>query len=240
MQKPHITRKAKAAGEAHPGAFDVTQARLLTPEFFARDPRQVGPDLLGKLLLRREGRRMLAGRLVEVEAYLGHGDSAAHAAAGLTPRNRVLFGPPGHAYVYFIYGNHYCLNVSCLPEGEAGCILIRALEPLSGMEEMARRRGIELPPSSSPARLRLLATGPGRLAQAFGITRPRDNDKNMTASSSDLVLADDGFRPAQIAVTPRVGITKAAAEPLRYVIAGNEFLSRPSSAVGRGPRKLRS
>ena len=101
--------------------------RLLRREFFNRDPRLVCRDLLGKLIVRSEGDRRFAGRIVEVEAYLGEGDLAAHAAAGHTERNAVLWGPPGHAYIYFIYGIHYCLNISCLPRGQAGCILIRAL-----------------------------------------------------------------------------------------------------------------
>ncbi len=114
------------------GQYDA-QAKLLRRAFFNRDPRIVSRELLGKLIVRREGRKQLAGRIVEVEAYLGAGDLAAHAAAGHTARNAVLWGPPGHAYVYFIYGVHYCLNISCLPAGEAGCILIRALEPVSGI-----------------------------------------------------------------------------------------------------------
>src|SRR5664279_1136752 len=105
--------------------------------FFNRDPRLVGRELLGKVLLRREGHATLAGRIVELEAYLGADDDAAHAATGKTARNEVLFGPPGHAYVYFIYGNHYCLNVSCLRAGDAGSLLIRALEPIDGIEQMA-------------------------------------------------------------------------------------------------------
>ena len=116
--------------------------RPLPRSFFARDPRRVARDLVGKLLIRNRGKKVLAGRIVEVEAYLGSGDPAAHAAAGLTRRNQVLFGPPGHAYVYFIYGNHFCLNVSCQPKGEAGCVLIRALEPLAGQLDMARARGL--------------------------------------------------------------------------------------------------
>ncbi len=214
-----------------PNAASLGSARLLTPEFFARDPRKVARALLGKLLVRRLRHRVLAGRLVEVEAYLGKGDPAAHAAAGLTPRNRVLFGPPGHAYVYFIYGNHFCLNVSCMPAGDAGCVLIRALQPLAGVEAMARHRRLALGDHPSPARLRLLATGPGRLAEALAITRPRDNDKDMTAASSDLVFMDDGYRPRKIATTPRIGITKAADEPLRYVIKGNQFVSGKRSLV---------
>src|SRR5450631_702641 len=123
--------------------------------FFSRDPRRVARDLLGKVLVRRDGNR-LAARIVEVEAYLGEQDPAAHSAAGNTARTAVLFGPPGHAYVYFIYGNHYCLNVSCEPEGQAGSVLVRALEPLSGVGEMAKARGIEI---HSPKDLLRLTSG---------------------------------------------------------------------------------
>ena len=115
---------------------------LLKADFFNRDPRRVARALLGKLLVRKTPRGILAGRIVETEAYLGKGDAAAHAAAGRTARNSVLFGPPGHAYVYFIYGNHYCLNVSCLPDGVPGCVLFRALEPVAGIKQMAKARGI--------------------------------------------------------------------------------------------------
>ena len=197
-------------------------------DLFARDPRRAARELLGKVLVRREGSELLTGRIVEVEAYLGEGDLAAHAAAGLTERNRVIFGPPGRAYVYFIYGNYYCLNVSCEQEGRAGCLLIRALEPLAGFETMARNRKVPFAPCSAlaarPLVLRKLTSGPGRLCQAFGITRARDNDKDLCAAG-DLYIADDGFRPAKIATTPRIGITKSASEKLRYVIAGNAFVS---------------
>jgi DNA-3-methyladenine glycosylase len=195
----------------------------LAREFFDRDPRRVSRDLLGKVLVRKD-KTVLAARIVEVEAYLGVGDPAAHSFAGRTARNFVLFGPPGHSYVYFIYGNHYCFNVSCLPDGQAGGVLFRALEPLAGMEEMARVRGLSL---SNTGDLRKLTTGPGRLAEAFGITRQRDNEKDLTAPDSDLWIADDGFRPRRIMVTPRIGIKKAVARPLRYAIAGNRFVSGP-------------
>ncbi|HSB76480.1 MAG TPA: DNA-3-methyladenine glycosylase [Terriglobales bacterium] len=209
---------------ARPTTFEAAGLKALPREFFNRDPRRVCRDLLGKLLVRREGRSLLAGRVVEVEAYLGVRDPAAHAYAGMTPRNQVLFGPPGHAYVYFIYGNHYCLNVSCMPEGDAGCVLFRALQPLAGIAEMENARGLEGAQVSQRV-LRLLTSGPGRLAQAFGITRPRDNGKDLTDPESDLYLADEGYRPRRVLTTARVGITKAAEKPLRYVIAGNEFVS---------------
>ena len=132
----------------------VTKVRRpLARAFFDRDPQVAGPELLGKVLLRREGRRFLAGRIVEVEAYLGTDDPAAHSASGRTPRNAVLFGPPGLVYVYFIYGNHYCLNVSCLPEHVAGGILFRALEPLIGdrRDGPQPRRGRRIAPRPEKA-----------------------------------------------------------------------------------------
>jgi len=202
------------------------KAQLLRRAFFNRDPRTVARELLGKLIVRREGRRQIAGRVVEVEAYLGAGDLAAHAAAGHTARNAVLWGPSGHAYVYFIYGVHYCLNISCLPDGDAGCVLIRALEPVSGIDDMAKARGLADVDLTSRRELRKLASGPGKLCAALGITRPRDNAKDMLSPASDLQVMSDGFRVDEVAVTQRIGITKSAELPLRYVIAGNDFLSR--------------
>jgi DNA-3-methyladenine glycosylase len=191
-----------------------------------RDPRDVARDLLGKILLRREGKLELTGRIVEVEAYLGVDDPAAHSAAGRTARNEVLFGPAGHAYVYFIYGVHYCVNVSCMAVGDAGCVLLRALEPITGIENMAHHRKMELSPNSTHRELRALTAGPGRLAQALAITRPRDNGKDFTGKSSDLQIVEDGFQPERIVTSKRVGITKAAEVPLRYLIQGNPFVSR--------------
>jgi len=196
--------------------------RVLSREFYDRDPRRVSRELLGKVLVRRERGRLLAARIVEVEAYLGEDDPAAHSFTGRTLRNAVLFGPPGYAYVYFIYGNHYCLNVSCLPDGMAGGILFRAVEPLVGIEQMASSRNVSI---DSARDLRKLTSGPGRLAEAFGITRERDNGKDLTNAQSDLFIADDGYRVGRVLTTPRIGITKAAGLPLRYLIAGNEFVS---------------
>lgn len=209
-----------------PASITTEQLRaapVLPHAFFNRDAITVARDLLGKLLIRREGRRLLAGRIVENEAYLGSDDPAAHAFAGKTPRNAVLFGPPGRAYVYFIYGNHYCLNVSCRGDGEG--VLFRAFEPLYGLDAMARARDLKLPHKPGPAALRLISSGPGRMSEAMGITRERDNDKNLTSRDSDLWLADDGFRTQGVVATPRIGITKAADRPLRFAIAGNPFVS---------------
>jgi DNA-3-methyladenine glycosylase len=184
----------------------------------------VARELLGKVLVRNSGsgKLRLAGRIVEVEAYLGENDPAAHSAAGKTARNAVLFGPAGYAYVYFIYGNHYCLNVSCEREGKAGGVLFRALEPLEGIEDMARARKIVLAGAHDLPRL---TSGPGRLAEAFGITRERDNGSDLTSPSSGLWIGDDGFRTRNIQITPRIGISKAADRPLRYILSGNGFIS---------------
>jgi DNA-3-methyladenine glycosylase len=169
-----------------------------------------------------------------VEAYLGTDDPAAHTFSGRTPRNAVIFGPPGHAYVYFIYGNYYCLNVSCLPDGVPGGVLIRALEPLTGIAEMARLRGLTLiGPEYSTRDLKALTSGPGRLCQAFAITRAADNGKDLTNARSGLYLAEDGSRKPRVLVTPRIGIVKAADKPLRYVIAANPFVSGPKIALPR-------
>lgn len=202
--------------------FNMRKVQRLTRKFYDRDPRDVCRDLLGKLLIRNESNQRISGRIVEVEAYLGSDDPAAHAAAGRTARNDVLFGPPGCAYVYFIYGNHWCFNVSCLPEGVAGGVLFRALEPIEGIEQMAHARGVSV---RSERDLRLLTSGPGRLAEALGITRARDNGKELFSPDSDLWIADDGLPPPRIATTVRIGITKAAEMPLRYVVLGNKFVS---------------
>ena len=208
--------------EKHATRPNPTPIQPLNHSFFSHTPPRVARALLGKVLV-REGAVRLTARIVEVEAYLGADDPAAHSAAGHTARNSVLFGPPGFAYVYFIYGNHYCLNVSCGRGGHAGGgVLFRAVEPLSGMEDMARARGI----SPLTARdLPRLTSGPGRLAQAFGITRSRDNGVDLTSPASGLWLGEDGFRAKNIGITPRIGITKAVDQPLRFILSGNRFLS---------------
>lgn len=222
--KPASAEKDMAVS---PDSANVFAIKPLDRAFFAGHARHVARKLLGKILVRENPGMRLTARIVEVEAYLGVEDPAAHAAAGLTLRNSVIFGPPGHAYVYFIYGNHYCLNVSCEPEGKAGCVLFRAVEPLTGTPEMARARGIELrglrdlPEKEWPK----LTSGPGRMCEAFGITRIRDNDCDLTSSSSSLWIGDDGYRTRNIVVTPRIGISKAADMPLRFFLGGNRFVS---------------
>jgi len=200
----------------------------LKAEFFNRDPRRVARALLGKLLVRKTPAGIRAGRIVETEAYLGQGDAAAHSAAGKTARNSVLFGPPGYAYVYFIYGNHYCLNVSCLPDGVPGGVLFRALEPVTGIKQMAEARGIDLASEADLEKisfLKKISSGPGRMSEALEITRERDNGKSLVSARSDLRIVDDGYRARRVMVTPRIGIVKSAEQPLRYYIAGNQFVS---------------
>ena len=195
--------------------------RILPRAFYLHPPDVVARKLLGKVLVHSYAGRRLAGRIVEVEAYFGLDDPASHAFPGKTLRNAVLFGPPGFAYVYFIYGMHFCLNFSCEPEGQAGGILLRALEPLEGLETMARLRGLE-----SPANPRLLASGPGRLCEALGIRRETHNGIDVTSRRSGLFVEDDEWVPGEISALPRVGIRKAADRPLRFVLAGNRYVSR--------------
>jgi DNA-3-methyladenine glycosylase len=238
--------------------FQTSHASHLRPlnrAFFARDPRRVARELLGKILVRNESSRSAprTARIVEVEAYLGENDPAAHSFAGRTARNAVLFGPPGHAYVYFIYGTHYCLNVSCEPDGIAGGVLFRALEPLTGLKEMAQARDIEIPDlaDANTKALIKLTSGPGRLAEAFSVTRTRDNGCDLTSAASSLWIGEapekvgrDQSRAPVIRTTPRIGITKAADKPLRYILAGNPFVSkpirvRPRNATPSKPRSAR-
>ncbi len=189
--------------------------------FYEHSPEVVARKLLGKLIVRDYQGKRLSGRIVETEAYFGLDDPAAHAFAGRTARNAVLFGPPGFAYVYFIYGMYYCLNVSCEPEGHAGCVLIRALEPVQGLETMAKLR--KLPSAAKP---RLLTSGPGRLCQALAITRAAHNGLDVTSTSSILRIEDDGFQPGKISVTPRIGIRHAADRLARFIMEENKFVSR--------------
>lgn len=196
-------------------------SKLVPRRFYSRSPDDVARGLLGKVVARRLNREWLTGRIVETEAYFGLDDPAAHASVGKTARNAVLFGPPGHAYIYFIYGMHYCLNVSCEPDGQPGGVLIRALEPISGLAAMARLRGL-----SETAKPRMLTSGPGRLCEALAITRAGQNGLDMTSADSELQILDDGFRPGAILATPRIGIRKAVERPHRFLIEGNKFVSR--------------
>jgi DNA-3-methyladenine glycosylase len=186
---------------------------VLPRSFYRRPTVEVARDLLGKWIVHDA----TAGKIVEVEAYLGEGDLAAHSAAGLTPRTRVIFGPPGHAYVYLSYGMHECLNIVAAPAGAVGCVLIRALEPAAGVDVMRGRR-------KAARSDRELASGPGKLTQALGITRAH---YGVDMTRGDLVVRrPPDPRAIEIDVTPRIGITKDADLPLRFTIRGNEFISR--------------
>jgi DNA-3-methyladenine glycosylase len=197
----------------------VRESRILPRSFYARETEEVARGLLGKVLV--HGR--VAGRIVETEAYLGTGDPAAHASHGLTERTRVIFGPPGHAYVYFIYGMYECLNLVAEPDGTAGCVLIRALEPLTGIEIMRRRR-------PKARRMEDLTSGPGKLTQALGVTR-RQYGADVTRGSLT-VRQMRREPPIEIAATARIGFTESADRPLRFLIRGSGFVSGPKG----GPR----
>ncbi len=186
--------------------------RKLSPQFFARSVHQVAPDLVGATLL-FDG---VGGRIVEVEAY-HHTDPAAHSYGGRTPRNAVMFGPPGVAYVYRSYGIHWCLNFVCEKEGSASAVLIRALEPLEGLAKMRRRRGLKDE--------RLLCAGPGRLCEALGISIAHNG---LALDRPPFRLIARAEKP-EIAAGPRIGITKAVQLPWRYGLKGSRYFSKPFS-----------
>jgi DNA-3-methyladenine glycosylase len=184
--------------------------KIPSRKFFAQSVHVVAPRLIGATLL-VDG---VGGRIVEVEAY-HHLDPAAHSYRGPTPRNAVMFGPPGVAYVYRSYGIHWCVNFVCEPAGSASAVLIRAIEPTDGQDIMRKRRKLE--------DTRLLCSGPGRLCEAMGITVAH-NGLALDAPPFELRLAS---RMADIIVGPRIGITKAVDEPWRYGLKGSKFVSKP-------------
>jgi DNA-3-methyladenine glycosylase len=187
--------------------------RSLKRPFFARSVHEVAPELIGATLLIDD----VGGRIVEVEAY-HHTEPAAHSYGGQTPRNAVMFGPPGYAYVYRSYGIHWCLNFVCEAEGSASAVLIRALAPTVGVAVMRRRRGLE--------NERLLCAGPGRLCEALGISGA-DNGRALDAAPFAIYARTE---PIEIAAGPRIGITKAVELPWRYGLKGSRFLSKPFRA----------
>jgi DNA-3-methyladenine glycosylase len=190
----------------------MTFGPILKRAFYERPAVEVARDLLGKVLVHGP----TAGIIVETEAYLGGDDLAAHSARGITDRTRVIFGPPGHAYVYFIYGMYECLNIVAEPVGKPGCVLIRALEPVVGAETMQSRR-------PAAKRLEDLASGPGKLTLAMSITRAH-NGGDLTRGPL-VVRAPAEPHRVEIAVTPRIGIRECADWPLRFLIKGTRFVS---------------
>ena len=195
----------------------VRAGKRLPRAFYRRDPREVAPDLLNKVLVAADGRR---ARIVETEAYCGPIDAAAHTYRGQTARNAVMFGAPGLLYVYFTYGMHYCCNAVCGEEGEGVAVLLRAAEPLAGLALMREAR-------PKAKRDRDLCSGPARLCQAFGIARAQDG-VDLVTGVGGFGIVDDGVAPPDDpVVTTRIGIRHAAEEPWRWYVRGNPNVSRP-------------
>ncbi|MGJ4728805.1 DNA-3-methyladenine glycosylase [Luteimonas sp. SDU101] len=183
--------------------------------FYRRHPALVAPELLNKILVRGDGR---AARIVEVEAYAGHEDPAAHSFRGKTARNATMFGEPGHLYVYFTYGMHWGSNAVCGEVGEGMGVLLRAAEPIRGVEQMRLLR-------PAARRDRDLASGPGKLSQAFGITGALDGADLVTADSGIGIVSDGTPPPREPAVGPRIGISRAVEFPWRWHVAGSLHVS---------------
>lgn len=192
--------------------------RAVPRSFYKRDPRDVAPELLNKVLVRDDGR---AGRIVEVEAYLGSIDPATHTYRGKTARNATMFGPPGHLYVYFTYGMHWCCNPVCGDVDEGVAVLLRALAPIDGLDAMFEARGPKI------RRPRDLCSGPAKLTQAFGITGA-DDGADLVAGDRGVRIVDDGTPPpTDPVVTTRVGIRVGVEHPWRYYVPADPHVSKP-------------
>jgi DNA-3-methyladenine glycosylase len=208
-------------------ANDPRHRSHLTRDFFLGDSREVAPALLNKLLVRGG----VVGRIVEVEAYRGAEDPASHAYRGVTRRNATMFGPPGHLYVYFSYGTHWCANVVCGPDGVATAVLLRALAPVAGVGRMWDRR-------PGARREQDLCSGPGKLCQALGVTREQDGADLVTGNGGVSIVADERPPPSSPGVGPRVGISQAADHPWRWWVPGDINVSRgsrPRRRIAREP-----
>jgi DNA-3-methyladenine glycosylase len=207
---------------------------VLARDFFDRPATRVAPDLLGCVLVHDSPDGLVAAVIVETEAYAGRADQASHAFRGETARNAVMFGPPGHAYVYFSYGAHFCVNLVCQPAGEASAVLLRAGRVTEGTQLAVRRRARTRPPAE-----RELARGPGRLCQALGITSGL-NGADVCSAASPLRIAP-GMPPwpapaASISAGPRVGISRAAERPWRFWLTGEPSVSAYRPYLARRPR----
>jgi DNA-3-methyladenine glycosylase len=201
----------------------AVRGRTLPRSFYARDAREVAPELLNKVLAIGRGHERVAARLVEVEAYCGADDPGSHAFRGPTARNATMFGPPGHLYVYFTYGMHWCANAVCGPGATPHAVLLRAAAPLRGLELMRSRR-------TAARRDRDLCSGPARLAQAFGIDRALDG-ADLVAGPIPVRILDDGTTPPdRPGVSTRIGLSAGRGDDLawRYTVAGDPNLSRRS------------
>lgn len=190
--------------------------RPLAAGFYARETELVARELLGATLECTVRGVRCSGRIVETEAYTGEDDLACHAAAGRTARTEILYGRPGYAYVYFIYGMHWCVNAVTRRAGLPSAVLIRALEPLKGIEAMRRRR--------HGRRDSELTNGPGKLCEALGITGPEHNGVSLRTSSLR-ILEGDQIPESDVAVTRRIGISKAVEEPLRWIVRSSSYVS---------------
>lgn len=202
--------------------------------FYELPTLAVARSLVGCILHHETADGVTSGRIVETEAYL-RDDPACHAYRGETPRNRTMFGPPGHAYVYLAYGLHLCFNAVTAPEGVAEAVLIRAVEPREGLELMLRRRGVTAPPDALTERQRLrVASGPGNLTRAFALTRAHDG---LDLTHGPLTIRP---RPAEdpepaITATTRIGLTQAADRPWRFLLAGSRAVSRRAARIAERP-----
>ena len=189
----------------------------LPVSFYDRPVLEVARDLLGKVFVRKLGGQLLAGKIVETEAYHETGDPSCHAHRGKTKRNEVMFGPPGHLYVYFTYGMHYCMNVVAEKEGTAAAVLVRALEPLEGLDIMQKNRGEKF-------RVKDYCNGPAKLCQALGITTEQNGSSLL---SGGIIIADgQTISDSDTAVATRIGISQGKEHPWRFYIRGNGFVSK--------------
>jgi DNA-3-methyladenine glycosylase len=217
-----------------PSPFSIACAPVLPPAFFARDTVTVARELLGRVLVSTAGGVTTSGRIVETEAYLGAEDPGSHAATkGVTKRNAVMYGAPGHAYVYFTYGNHHMLNIVTEADGVAGAVLIRAIEPIEGLEEMERRRASSRR-GDVPLPVRDVANGPGKLAAALGIDLGNNGEPlDGSATLSVLASPDAGGR---ISASGRIGLSSGHEAELRFYLEGNRFVSRARPGLRPTPR----
>jgi DNA-3-methyladenine glycosylase len=204
--------------------------KVLPPAFYDRDSREVAPELLNKVLVKDS----LRGRIVETEAYMGDIDPGAHSYRGMTKRTEVMFGPPGRLYVYFTYGMHWCCNPVCGPEGTGWAVLLRAVEPLDGIDAMRARR-------LAAKRDRDLVNGPGKLTQAFGIDGSHDG-ADLTTGDRGITIVDDGVAPPDDPVVcPRIGLGDNPAAPFewRWFVRDSPWVSRPAGWVGTPKKRKR-
>ncbi len=227
---PRLSAAALSSTLRRVSARSGTACRIPAPDFYLSKTEEVAERLLGAFLLHveegldRDAPRVCGGRIVEVEAYLGERDPACHAAHGRTARTEIFYRAGGVAYVFRSYGIHHCFNVIALPRGQAGCVLVRALEPLFDIPRMAERRGVDA------SELSRLCSGPGKLCQALDLSVAQNG---YCVRTSPVLILVGSQSPPPVARGPRVGITKAADWPLRFHVKGSPWVSRISRALKR-------